>query len=154
MLINIYLSGAMEAYDGTNKAKEWRDNARCFFYKYCENVNVINPVDFYSYDSCDYKSDIEVFKFDLRKTKEADIVLVNLNDIRKSVGSIVEIYEAYKNNTPIIGFVNKDLNNDDELKKEIHPWIYICCDRIECGSDSMLKAVNYIKDYYLERNSK
>lgn len=144
----IYLSGAMEAYDGTDKAKEWRERVKEFFSIYCTNVRIISPVDFYSYDSNYHQSEFEVFRFDLRKTKEADVILVNLNDIRKSIGSVIELYEAYKNGSTIIGFLD-DEPNIQELIKQIHPWVYCMCDRIETGNNSMERAMYYIKDYCL-----
>lgn len=144
----IYLSGAMEAYDGTNKAKEWRDKVKEFFGSYCTSVRIISPVDYYNYNSDFHQSELEVFKFDLRKTKEANVILVNLNDIRKSIGSVVELYEAYKNGSTIIGFLNDELDNQ-ELIKQVHPWVYCMCDRIEMGEYSMDKAMYYIRDYCL-----
>lgn len=144
----IYLSGAMEAYDGTDKAKEWRDRVKKFFDIHTDNVRIISPVDFYNYGGNHHQSELEVFKFDLRKTKESDVILVNLNDIRESIGSVIELYEAYKNNSTIIGFLDNEPTTE-EMIKQIHPWIYCICDRIETGEDSMIRAMCYIKDYYL-----
>ena len=144
----IYLSGAMEAYEGTNKAKEWRDRVKEFFGVHCTGVRVISPVDYYCYNSSFHKNELEVFKFDIRKTKEADVILVNLNDIRKSIGSVIEMYEAYKNGSTIIGFLN-DEPDSVALINQIHPWVYCMCDRIETGKDSMERAMCYIKDFCL-----
>lgn len=144
----IYLSGAMEAYDGTDKAKEWRDRAKKFFEVCGNDVRIISPVDFYNYGSDHHQSEHEIFRFDLRKTKEADVILVNLNDIRKSIGSVIELYEAYKNGSTIIGFLDNEPTTE-EMIKQIHPWIYCMCDRIETGEDSMERAMCYIKDFCL-----
>lgn len=137
----------METYTGTNKAEEWRIHVKDFFEKNTDDYKVINPTDYYQYDENYHKTDKEVFRFDLRKVSNSDIVLVNLNDIRKSIGTCIEVYEAYKNNIPVIGFLDDELPIE-EMIKQIHPWIYCCVDRIETGKDSLDKAINYIVDYY------
>lgn len=137
----------MEAYVGTNKAEEWREYVKEFFEKYTDNFKVINPTDYYKYDKNYHKTDKEVFRFDLRKVSHSDIILVNLNDIRKSIGSCIEIYEAYKNGMPIIGFLDKELPIE-EMIQLIHPWIYCCIDRIETGENSLGHAMEYIIGYY------
>lgn len=145
--ITIYLAGVMEAYAGTNKAKEWRDEAKEFFSKYCEDVNVVSPVDYYAYGDNLHKTDNEIFRFDLFKVKQSDVLLVNLNDIRKSIGTCIEIYEAHKSGTPVIGFLSEELPIEDMIKL-IHPWVYCCVDRIETGKDSIKSAMLYIRNYY------
>lgn len=137
----------MEAYTGTNKAEEWRAYVRDFFETYSDVYKIVSPTDYYKYGENYHKTDAEVFRFDLRKVRESDIVLVNLNDIRKSIGSCIEIYEAYRNNIPVIGFLDDELPIGDMITK-IHPWIYYCVDRIETGIDSMNEVCDYIKDYY------
>lgn len=137
----------METYASTNKAEEWRRYVKEFFEKYTDNYRVINPTDYYQYGKNYHKTDKEIFRFDLRKVSNSDIVLVNLNDIRKSIGSCIEIYESYKNNIPVIGFLDDELPVEEMIKR-IHPWIYCCVDRIETGKDSLNKALNYIIDYY------
>jgi nucleoside 2-deoxyribosyltransferase len=137
----------METYAGTNKAEEWRIHVKDFFEKNNDDYKVINPTDYYQYGKNYHKTDKEVFRFDLRKVSNSDIVLVNLNDIRKSIGTCIEVYEAYKNNIPVVGFLNDELPVE-EMIKLIHPWIYCCVDRIETGKESLSKAINYIIDYY------
>lgn len=136
----------MEAYAGTNKAEEWRKYVKEAFDRYSDNYKIINPTDYYQYGKNYHKTDKEVFRFDLRKVDNSDIVLVNLNDIRKSIGTCIEVYEAYKNNIPVIGFLDDEVTVD-EMIKLIHPWIYCCVDRIETGKNSLNKAINYIIDY-------
>lgn len=137
----------METYAGTNKAEEWRIHVKDFFEKNNDDYKVINPTDYYQYGKNYHKTDKEVFRFDLRKVSNSDIVLVNLNDIRKSIGTCIEVYEAYKNNIPVVGFLNDELPVE-EMIKLIHPWIYCCVDRIETGKEALNKAINYIIDYY------
>ncbi len=137
----------METYASTNKAEEWRRYVKDFFEKNTDDYRVINPTDYYQYGKNYHKTDKEVFRFDLRKVSNSDIVLVNLNDIRESIGSCIEVYEAYKNNIPVVGFLDDELPVE-KIIKLIHPWIYCCVDRIETGKDSLNKALNYIIDYY------
>ena len=143
----IYTAGAMEIYANTNKAEEWRDDVKEFFEKYSDNFKVINPTDYYASGKNYHKTDSEVFRFDLRKVKNSDIVLVNLNDIRKSIGTCIEVYEAHKSDIPVIGFLNEELPVEAIIEL-IHPWIYCCVDRIETGRNSMDKVCNYIMTYY------
>ena len=143
----IYTAGAMEAYANTNKAEKWRNDVKDFFDKYSENFKVINPTDYYTYGKNYHKSDNEVFRFPLRKVKNSDAVLVNLNDIRKSIGSCIEGYEAHKSDIPVIGFLDEELPVE-AMVELIHPWIYCCVDRIETGKDSLIEACKYINGYY------
>lgn len=143
----IYTAGAMETYANTNKAEKWRNDVKELFEKYSDNFKVIIPTDYYAYDENYYKNDTEVFKFDLRKVKNSDIILVNLNDVRKSIGTCIEIYEAHKRDIPVIGFLDEELPIEAMINL-IHPWIYCCVDRIEQGKNSMVKACEYIKEYY------
>lgn len=143
----IYTAGAMEAYANTDKAEEWRNDVKEFFEKCADNIKVVNPTDYYAYGKNYHKSNVEVFRFDLRKVKSSDIVLVNLNDIRNSIGTCIEVYEAHKSDIPVIGFLDEEIS-EEKMIKLIHPWIYCCVDRIETGKDSMKKACKYIKEYY------
>lgn len=138
----------MEAYAGTNKAEEWRETASEFLERYCYNAVAINPTKFYTYSEHLHKTDSEIFRFDLYNTRTSDLILVNLNDIRKSIGTVIELYEAYRDGIPIVGFADKELSVD-AMKLEFHPWIYEMVDRIETGEDALYNALYYIKDYYL-----
>lgn len=145
--IRIYLSGAMETYTGTTKAEDWREECKDYFKRYTDNFKVFNPTDHYQYGSNYQKSEREVFNYDLYFAKKSDIVLVNLNDVRQSIGTCIEVYEAHKSGIPVIGFMDDELPVD-EMIKTIHPWIYCCVDRIETGENSMYCALGYIKEFY------
>lgn len=148
----IYLAGAMEAYDGTEKAKIWRKQVERYFDKYHYGVRVINPTDFYDYGSNIDKNDCEIFRFDLYNLKTSNLVLVNLDCIRKSVGTCIEIYEAYRSGIPVIAFLNEEdayVMNREDLRNKIHTWIYECCTRIETGETALSRALTHISDYYL-----
>lgn len=83
----------------------------------------------------------------MRKVKNSDVILVNLNNIRRSIGTCIEIYEAFRSDIPVIGFIDEELPIEAMIDL-IHPWIYYCVDRIETGKGSMLSACQYIKEYY------
>lgn len=139
----------MELYGGTNKAEVWRDKTTKWFKNQDRSVKVVNPTDYYTYGKNYHKTDKEVFRFDLHKVKHSDLILVNLNDIRKSIGTTIEVHEAYRRGIPVIGFIYDELPID-ELIQLVHPWIYECCTRIESGKDSLERALIHIKDYYLD----
>lgn len=146
-MIKVYLAGAMEAYHNTDKAEKWRKDVKEYFDKYSSDIKTIDPTKYYTYGKNYHKTDREVFRFDLHKVRTSDLILVNLNDIRKSIGTCIEVYEAHKNDIPVIGFLDNELVLDKMIKL-IHPWIYCCVDRIETGTDSMERACGYIIDYY------
>lgn len=145
---SIYLIGAMQIYgEKSEEAKEWRDKVKEYFSEYSLNFDCIAPTDYYEYGSDYHKSNREVMRFDLRKVREADIMLVNLKNIRQSVGSCDEIFYAYMLGKPIIGFIENDFERE-ELIGYIHEWKYEQIDRIETGEDALDKACQYIKEYY------
>lgn len=146
--IKIYLSGASEIYEDAKKAREWREEIKKWFHIYCENVRVVSPMDYYGYSSSNHKTDREVFRFDLHMVRTSDLVMVNLEEIRKSAESCIEVYEAYRSSIPVIGFYNDKITSG-AMKNAFHPWVYECIDRIEAGEDAMESAMMYIKDFYV-----
>lgn len=149
----IYLAGAIGCYGaGTEYPMAWRKRATEWFaiysgYAYDYNFSCIDPTQYYEYGKDYHKSEKEIMLFDLRKVKSSDIVLVNLKDIAKSPGTINEIFYAWINNIPVVGFLETDGKEDIDL----HPWITEQIDRIEVGENAMKKAMVYIRDYYGEK---
>ena len=144
----IYLCGAMQVYENrSEEAKIWRDKVKEYFSEYCLDFECISPTDYYDYGSDYRKSEREVMRFDLRKVKESDVILANLKGIRQSIGSSDEIFYAYMQGKPIIGFIEEDVPGD-KLIDYVHEWKYEQIDRIETGKDAMEKACEYIKNYY------
>ena len=91
-------------------------------------------------------------RFDLRKIREADLVLVNLKDLDKSLGTSDEIFYAYMRGIPVIGFLEtEDELSEIKVQETVHPWKYEQIDRIETGEDAMAKAITYIIGYYEEQ---
>lgn len=148
---SIYLIGALQIYGNkSEEAKEWRNKVKEYFSKYCLDFECVSPTDYYEYGSDNHKSEREVMRFDLRKVRESDVMLVNLRDIRQSIGSSDEIFYAYMLGKPIIGFIEEDLTGD-KLINYVHEWKYEQIDRIETGKCALEKACDYIKNYYFER---
>jgi len=149
-LKDVWLCGASECLV-FEQSNEWRRNCQEWFEACSKRFRAVNPNDYYNYSECLHKSDLEILMFCLRKVKKSKVVLVNLNNIRLSVGSIVEMAWAYLWRKPIIGFLERNDVAEDEvekLKKIIHPWVHCFCDRIELGEDSMEEAMLYIDKYY------
>lgn len=145
---SVYLIGAMQVYGSkSEEAKEWRNKVKEYFSNYCLDFECISPTDFYEYGAGYHKTEREVMRFDLRKVRESDIMLVNLKDIRESIGSSDEIFYAYMLGKPVIGFIEDDIAGD-KLISYVHEWKYEQIDRVETGKDALEKACEYIKNYY------
>ncbi len=148
--MEIYLAGAMACYGSeSDEAKKWREKAKEYFFRWGESCRIISPVDYYSIGSDDSKNPSEVMRFDLRKVREADLILVNLKDLDKSLGTSDEIFYAYMRGIPVIGFLEtEDELSEEKVQEVVHPWKYEQIDRIETGEDAMVKAITYIIEYY------
>lgn len=151
--MEIYLAGAMACYGSeSDEAKKWREKARECFYKWSGISRIVSPVDYYSIASDYSKNPSEVMRFDLRKVREADLILVNLKDLDKSLGTSDEIFYAYMRGIPVIGFLEtEDELSETKVQEVVHPWKYEQIDRIETGEDAMEKAITYIIGYYEEQ---
>lgn len=149
-MIRVYLAGAIGCYGKNNKEPlAWRKLAERYFKEFDWNFMCINPMDYYSYNNDSSKKYSEIMRFDLRKVESSDVILVNLKDVDKSLGTSDEILYAYLHNIPIIGFIEtENVLKEVEVVSMIHQWKYEQIDRIETGKDAMDKAIRYIKDYY------
>lgn len=149
MKYNIYLAGAMSCYFNTEQheyPRKWREEVKEYVKKYYDNIIITSPTDFYEIGKDYHKSESEVMRFDLRKVKEANAILVNLKDLHTSLGTSDEIFCAFINDKPVIGFID-----NEENFKNIHPWKIEQIDRIEIGKDAMKNALDYIYKYYVDR---
>lgn len=103
-------------------------------------IKVVNPVDYYNFESKRYQNQKEVMQFDLNHVKSSDIVIVNLDGLNSSIGSAIELYECYKRDVPVIAFGEK------ELYEGLHPWIKECITRVE---DNCEMVATYICEFYM-----
>lgn len=142
----VYLAGAIGCYykeKNIEKANKWRIRAERYFEDNCSTIECINPCRFYDYGSNYHTSDFEPMRFDLRKVKESRVVLVNLEDLYRSLGTSDEIITAWLNDVPVVGFLE-----DRTLMDTVHSWKLCQIDRVEVGIGAQERAMEYIKNYY------
>lgn len=152
---DVWLCGASECLN-FDESNEWRKDCQRWFESNSETFRAVNPNDYYNYSEQLHRTDFEIMEFCNHRVKQASIVLVNLSNIRKSVGSIMELSLAKQFRKPIVGFLEDTFYDEEEneitkvssLKNQIHPWLYYTCDRIETGYDARLDALEYIEKYY------
>ena len=142
----VYLAGAMSYYHKEKcyeKATEWRKRAEIYFTNNTDNFKCINPCDYFSIGDNYHTNNFEPMRFDLRKVKESRVVLVNLEDLYRSLGTSDEIMYAWLNDIPVVGFLE-----DENLIDTVHDWKICQIDRIETGNGAQERAMEYIKNYY------
>ena len=147
MKYKCYLAGAMSCYYKENcyeKATKWRKKAEEYFINNTDNFKCINPCDYFSIGDNYHTNNFEPMRFDLRKVKESRVVLVNLEDLYRSLGTSDEIMYAWLNDIPVVGFLE-----DENLIDTVHDWKICQIDRIETGNGAQEKAMEYIKNYYI-----
>lgn len=104
-------------------------------------IDVINPVIFYNFEEKRHQSEIEIEDFDLAHVKSSDVVIVNLDGLESSIGTIIELHDAhYNNKIPVIAF------GDRKLYNKLHPWIKNSITRVEKDIDDV---VEYMGDFYI-----
>ena len=142
--LKIYLAGKMTGLS-LEDMNFWRNKIRdelqykAYYTDY--QLSIINPVDFYNFESKNYQSEEEVEDYDLAHVISSDIIIVNLDGLNTSIGTIIELHDAnYHYKIPVIAFGNK------ETYDNLHSWIKRDITRVEQNMD---KVVKYIKDFYL-----
>lgn len=143
----LYLAGAMGCYgNDIKKANEWRNRVLTYIelspYNK-ENIRCFNPASYYNYSEQIHKTEQEIMRFDFNQLKNSDIVLVNLKDIDKSIGTSDEVLFSYLHGIPVIGFYE-----DSDNINFVHPWKIEQMDRIETGKDALKNVIDYILEYY------
>lgn len=141
--LTIYLAGKMGGLSDS-EMKRWRNLLKSELQKYSDmanyKTNVVSPCDYFNFNEQRYQNEQEIMKFDLSLVKNSDIVIVNTNGLSSSIGSIIEVYEAWKNDIPVIAY---DENGD---YKTIHPWLKCCITRTD---SCVIDICEYIKDFYM-----
>lgn len=142
-MLKIYLAGKMGGltFEEMNK---WRCEARQKLLSQAEvfsrKINVINPVLYYNFEEKRHQTEIEVQEFDLAHVISSDLIIVNIDGLNNSIGTIIELHDAhYHNKIPVIAFGSKEVYNN------LHPWVKNDITRIEPNIDDV---VNYIRDFY------
>lgn len=153
--IYVYLAGCEGWYHNNLSNNcyciEWRKAVEEWCEKFSCNIKPINPCNYYDYKENNHKSESEVRRYDLHRVRNCDVVLVNLDHIKDSVGTMNEIFCANEHDIPVIGFYEFNGEStswaDDKYKRE--PWIIDACHRIEDDeTSSLVDALVYIRDYY------
>lgn len=141
--LTIYLAGKMGG-SSDSEMKQWRNLLKSELEKYSDmanyKTNVVSPCDYFNFNEQRYQSEQEIMKFDLSLVKNSDIVIVNTNGLSSSIGSIIEVYEAWKNDIPVIAY---DENGD---YRTIHPWLKCCITRAD---SCVIDICEYIKYFYM-----
>ena len=141
--LKIYLAGKMSGLSHAEMIN-WRMEITKKLQKtarfYDCNLNIINPVYYYNFESQDYQSEKEVKEFDLKHVVTSDIVIANLDGLNTSDGTKYEISQAaWSHRIPVIVF------GDKKLYDELHPWIKDDITRVENNVDAV---VEYILNFY------
>ncbi|MDF2950433.1 MAG: Nucleoside 2-deoxyribosyltransferase [Anaerocolumna sp.] len=135
----IYTCGGMSGLDW-NSQNAWRSTVK----EYLERVEcpyrvvVLNPCDYYNFETITHRTEKEVMNFDLNLVRKSDLLLVNFNN-PNSIGSAIELFAAYDKHIPVVAICE-----GNEL--EIHPWLLEYVDRMFY---TMKDALKYIKSFYL-----
>lgn len=146
--LTVYLCGKMSGL-AKEDMEGWRKYIKKELEKYAIladcNINVISPCDYYNFENPRHQSEEEIMRYDLSLVKNSDIVIANVEGLNTSIGSAIEIYEAWKLGIPIIGYENLQyhLHNKDE---KLHPWLQTCITRTEVFSTDLCE---YIRDFYM-----
>lgn len=142
--LKIYEAGKMSGLT-YNEMNDWRVELKnkllikAKFLKY--ELLVVNPVDFYNFEEQRQQSENEIEEYDLSHVISSDVIVVNLSGLKDSIGTIIELHDAYYHNKiPVIAF------GDYELYSQLHPWVKSKITRVEKNID---QVVDYIKDFYL-----
>jgi len=139
----IYLAGAMTAYDLDGcfeKATEWRGYVTNHFDCNYSYLHTFDPSINYSVNK-EYNSK-GVVNQNLTYLKKSDIILVNLDELDKSPGTLFEIYYAYLNNIPVVAFNSNYLYG-------IQPHI---TESITMKFKNMFEAIDYVGSMYSQDN--
>lgn len=143
----IYLAGRMSGLK-LEEALEWRNRFIHEYCKHCESIpDIFNPPMYYNYSMDeDSYTDMEAFRFDLRRLKHSDLVIVNLDGAQESVGTCQELMAAYLNDIPVLAF-HESANREDVLE-HTHPWLLEEIDRIFTGDMAIKQMASYVYSYY------
>lgn len=138
----IYIAGKMSGLS-YEEMSSWRIETTKKLKRLAETrgvcCSVINPAEFYNYHNNVHKTEREIMQFELNLVRKSDVVIVNLKDVNQSIGTCIEVYEAFINDIPVIAF------GASEEYEVTHPWIKECISRYE---ETMNAACLYIADFY------
>lgn len=141
--MKIYLAGKMSGLT-FEEMSEWRNEVLKKLYQAAQlsdvSIKVIHPVMYYNFVEKKHQFEVEVEEFDLAHVISSNIIIVNLDGLNDSIGTIIELHDAhYHHKIPVIAFGNS------KLYKNLHPWVKNDITRVENNIDDV---VTYIRDFY------
>lgn len=141
--LKIYEAGKMSGLNFYDM-NQWRNDVKALLIASAQihacNINVMNPCDYYNFEAKRHQSEAEVMDFDIHNVITSDLIVVNVEGLKTSDGTKIELYEAWCQGIPVIAL--DELNEYEEL----HPWIQRCITRVE---KNMSAVVGYISDFYM-----
>ena len=141
--LKIYLAGAMSGLT-MEDMNNWRIEVRQALLHmadyYDKKINVVNPVDYYNFEKPLHQTEREVMQFDLNHVKSSDLIIVNLENLQTSIGTIIELYEASNRNIPVLCFGKPSEYN------RLHPWVKECITRYSHRTSGVTE---YIQQFYM-----
>lgn len=137
----IYLAGPCG--NEPDEGMGWREKAATIFNDHVESneykIVVVDPTKYFTYaDRKDHETDKQIKQFYLSQILRSNVVLCALDRSKMSPGTAQEIQFAVDHKIPVIGWGRED----------IYPWLEVDC---QVTFPSMLQAIDYIKEYYIER---
>lgn len=133
-----YLCGKMSGMS-LEDSNEWKERfISNMLNRGIYKIEFVNPSKYYNYENHVHKTEKEIMLWELRKVRECDLLVVNLDRINESVGGVFEIIEARNNGIGVIGI--------NENRYAVHPWIMEYVDRVEDNFDDLC---SYITKYYM-----
>lgn len=151
----IYLAGRMNGLSET-EAMAWRKDFINSMSYVDSEAEIFCPPLFFSYNVSkvlseeeSVKYELECFKYETNKVKQSSVVVVSLDGIEKSLGTVQELAIAYDNHIPIIGIAK-----NEEVINNLHPWIKNELFRYFVGQSSIEDTAVYVYEYFCDRCNK
>lgn len=129
----IYLAGSCKCE--ADEGRGWRKQLQRD-YKDDDFVEIINPLEYFSYSMGVHKTNKQVKEYYLSRIRNSDVLLVNLNNSNQSCGTCQEVQYAVDHDIPVIGFGTEN----------VYAWL----SEVDCQVvfDDINEAMDYIVDYY------
>lgn len=137
--LRVYLSGATKCVN--EEFQDWRNICVKFWHDsgIYHDLDFINPISYFNYTDKQPKTDKQCLDLFMWQIDNSDVLLVNLDHSKLSIGTAMEVEHAYCNNIPIIAFGKK--------KDTWYNWIV---ERASVVFDSLEEAVCYINSSYCD----
>lgn len=111
--ILVYLSSGMTNADET-ESRMWRKKIKQAFYSFSRSIHVFDPWDHFCFTDDNYKAK-EAMDLDLWSLAKSDLMVVNIDNDPKSIGTACELAIAYTRGIPILAIHNNEY--------KLHDWI-------------------------------